>query len=140
MEFTYHPTTFLDAEVSFFSNTKSITPSKTITFRDWIFKENKGLRDKINRIRDEQNSELKQTLPCITGSGIISDGRADKNLKHHNGCVIIDVDYKDNAHLKEEYFLQLKKKVFRKFSEICYAGHSVGGVGYYLIIGIENPN
>ena len=140
MEFTYYPTTFLDAEVSFFSNTKSITPSKTITFRDWIFKENKGLRDKINRIRDEQNSELKQTLPCITGSGIISDGRADKNLKHHNGYIVLDIDEKENLHLKKEYFSQLKKKVFRKFSEICYAGHSVGGVGYYLIIGIENPN
>ena len=139
MEFTYHPTTFLDAEVSLFGNTKSITPSKTITFRDWIFNENEVLRDKVNRIRAEQNSELKQTLPCITGSGIISDGRADKNLKHHNGFIVIDIDEKENLHLKKEDFLQLKKKVFRKFSEICYAGHSVGGIGYYLIIGIENP-
>ena len=139
MEFTYHPTTFLDAEVSLFGNTKSITPSKTITFRDWIFNENEVLRDKVNRIRAEQNSELKQTLPCITGSGIISDGRADKNLKHHNGFIVIDIDEKENLHLKKEYFSQLKKKVFRKFSEICYAGHSVGGIGYYLIIGIENP-
>ena len=139
MEFTYHPTTFLDAEVSLFGNTKSITPSKTITFRDWIFNENEVLRDKVNRIRAEQNSELKQTLPCITGSGIISDGRADKNLKHHNGFIVIDIDEKENLHLKKEDFLQLKKKVFRKFREICYAGHSVGGIGYYLIIGIENP-
>ena len=57
MEFTYHPTTFLDAEVSLFANTKSITPSKTITFRDWIFKENEGLRNNVNRVRAEQNSE-----------------------------------------------------------------------------------
>ena len=140
MEFTYHPTTFLDAEVSLFENVYSQNPIKTITFRDWIFKENEGLRDKINRIRAEQNSELKQTLPCITGSGIISDGRADKNLKHHNGYIVLDIDEKENLHLKKEDFLQLKKKVFRKFSEICYAGHSAGGIGYYLIIGIENPN
>ena len=139
MEFTYHPTTFLDAEVSFFENRYSQIPNKTITFRDWIFNENEVLRDKINRIRAEQNSELKQTLPCITGSGIISDGRADKNLKHHNGYIVLDIDEKENLHLKKEDFLQLKKKVFRKFSEICYAGHSVGGIGYYLIIGIENP-
>ena len=139
MEFTYHPSTFLDAEVSLFENIYSQNPIKTITFRDWIFKENEGLRDKINRIRAEQNSELKLTLPCITGSGIITGSRADNNLKHYNGCVIIDVDYKDNAHLKEEYFLQLKKKVFRNISEICYAGLSVRGKGYYLIIRIENP-
>ena len=139
MEFTYHPTTFLDAKVSLFENVYSQTPIKTITYRDWIFNENEVLRDKVNRIRAEQNSELKQKLPCITGSGIISDGRADKNLKHHNGYIVLDIDEKENLHLKKEDFSQLKKKVFRNINEICYAGHSVGGLGYYLIIGIENP-
>ena len=139
MEFTYHPTTFLDAEISLFANTKSITPSNTITFRDWIFKENEGLRNKVNRVRAEQNSELKLTLPCITGSGTIIGTRADNNLKHHNGYIVIDIDYQDNEHFKEENFSQLKEKVFRNINEICYAGHSAGGVGYYLIIGIENP-
>ena len=140
MEFTYHPTTFLDAEVSLFENVFSPKPIKNITYRDWLFKENKGLMDKVNRVRAEQNSELKLTLPCITGSGIISDGRADNNLKHHNGCIVLDIDYKDNLHLKEEHFFKLKEKVFRKINEICYAGLSVRGKGYYLIIRIENPN
>lgn len=139
MEFTYHPSTFLDAEVSLFKDVFSPKPIKTITYRDWLIKENEVLKDKVNRVRAEQNKKLKLTLPCITGSGIISDGRADKNLKHHNGYIVLDIDEKENLHLKKEYFSQLKKKVFRKFSEICYAGHSVGGVGYYLIIGIENP-
>ena len=140
MKFTHHPTTFLDAEVSLFANTKSTNPIKTITFRDWIFKGNESLRNKINRIRAEQNSELKQTLPCITGSGVVTGSRTDNNLKYHNGCIVLDVDYKENLHLEEEHFLHLKKKVFSKLSEICYAGHSVGGKGYYLIIMIENPN
>jgi hypothetical protein len=138
MEITYHPTTFLDAEVSLFKNVYSKSPKKTITFRDWIFKENEGLRDKVNRIRAEQNSELKLTLPCITGSGVIMGSRADNNLKHHNGCIIIDVDYKDNTHIKKKDFFQLKEKVFRNISEICYAGQSVRGKGYYLIMRIEN--
>ncbi len=139
MEFTYHPSTFLDAEVSLFENIYSQIPIKTITYRDWLFKENEGLRDKVNRVRAEQNSELKHSLPCITGSGIIIGSRADNNLKHHNGCILVDIDYKDNLHLKEEDFFQLKEKVFRNINEICYAGHSVGGIGYYLIIRIENP-
>lgn len=139
MEFTYHPTTFLDAKVSLFENVYSQTPIKTITYRDWLFKEIDILRDKVNRVRAEKNSELKHTLPCITGSGTIIGTRADDNLKHHNGYIVIDIDYQDNEHYKEEYFLQLKEKVFRNINEICYAGHSAGGVGYYLIIGIENP-
>ena len=139
MEFTYHPTTFLDAKVSLFENVYSQIPIKTITYRDWLFKEIEGLRDKVNRVRAEQNRELKLTLPCITGSGIITGSRADNNLKHHNGYIVIDIDYQDNKDFKEEDFSQLKEKVFSKINEICYAGHSVGGVGYYLIIGIENP-
>ena len=139
MEFTYHPTTFLDAKVSLFENVYSQIPKKTITYRDWLFKEIEGLRDKVNRVRAEQNRELKLTLPCITGSGIITGSRADDNLKHHNGCIVIDIDYKDNLHLKEEDFFQLKENVFENISEICYAGLSVRGKGYYLIIRIENP-
>ena len=140
MEFTYHPSTFLDAEVSLFKDVYSPKPIKTISYRDWLFKENEGLRDKVNRVRAEKNSELKLTLPCISGSGIMSDWRADKNIKHHNGCIVLDIDYKDNLHLKEEHFFKLKEKVFRKINEICYAGLSVRGKGYYLIIRIENPN
>ena len=106
MEFTYHPTTFLDAEVSLFENVYSPKPIKTITYRDWLFKENEGLRDKVNRVRAEKNSELKLTLPCISGSGILSNWRADKNLKHHNGYIVLDIDEKENLHLKKEDFLQ----------------------------------
>jgi hypothetical protein len=139
MEFTYHPTTFLDAEVSLFENVYSQIPKKTITYRDWLFKDIDILRDKVNRVRSEQNSKLKHSLPCITGSGTIIGTRADNNLKHHNGYIVIDIDYQDNEHFKEEYFSQLKEKVFRNINEVCYAGHSAGGIGYYLIIGIENP-
>ena len=139
MEFTYHPTTFLDAKVSLFENIHSQIPIKTITYRDWLFKDIDILRDKVNRVRSEQNSKLKHTLPCITGSGTIIRTRADNNLKYHNGYIVIDIDYQDNEHFKEEYFSQLKEKVFRNINEVCYAGHSAGGIGYYLIIGIENP-
>ena len=139
MEFTYHPTTFLDAEVSLFENVYSQIPKKTITYRDWLFKDIDIPRDKVNRVRSEQNSKLKHSLPCITGSGTIIGTRADNNLKHHNGYIVIDIDYQDNEHFKEEYFSQLKEKVFRNINEVCYAGHSAGGIGYYLIIGIENP-
>ena len=77
MEFTYHPSTFLDAEVSLFKDVFSPKPIKIITYRDWLFKEIDVLRNKVNRVRAEQNSDLKHTLPCITGSGTIIGTRAE---------------------------------------------------------------
>ena len=111
---------------------------KTITLRQWIFNKNETLISKVDKIRTEGNNDLKRTLPCITGSGVIIGDRKDQNLKNHNGFIIIDIDHKDNIHLKDDFF-ELKDKVFNDLKEICYAGHSVGGKGYYLIIRIENP-
>ena len=142
MSFTYHPTTFLDAEVSVFKNVKATTPMKTITYRDWVFSTDKDLRHEVEKIRAEKclkkRQILKRELLCITGSGVIINNRSDNNLKEHNGYILVDIDYKDNRHLKKDFF-KLKEKVFSKIDEVCYAGLSVSGQGYYLIIRLENP-
>ena len=138
MDFTFHPSTFLDAKVSLFENVYSLIPMKTITLRQWIFNKNETLISKVDKIRTEGNDDLKPTLPCITGSGVIIGDREDQNLKNHNGFIIIDIDHKHNIHLKDDFF-ELKEKVFNDLKEICYAGLSVRGKGYYLIIRIENP-
>ena len=85
MSFTYHPTTFLDAEVSVFKNVKVTTPMKTITYRDWVFSTDKDLRYEVEKIRAEKclkkRQILKRELLCITGSGVIINNRSDNNLK-----------------------------------------------------------
>ena len=142
MSFVYHPTSFLDAKVSVFKNVKSITPLKTITFREWIFCQDKDLIEKVEKIRAEKCSEkrnlLKKQIKCITGSGVITNTRSEANLKEHNSYIFIDIDYKQNLHLKDEFY-KLKEKVFEKIDTVCYAGLSVSGEGYYLIIKIEKP-
>jgi hypothetical protein len=142
MSFVYHPTSFLDAKVSLFKNVKSKTPLKTITFRDWIFCKDEDLIEKVQNIRSEncpkKRKVLKEQIQCITGSGVITNTRSDDNLKEHNGYILIDIDYKDNLHLKDEFY-KLKEKVFEEIDAVCYAGLSVSGEGYYLIIKIEKP-
>mgnify|MGYP006137240317 CR=1 FL=1 len=142
MSFNFHPTTFLDAEISEFENVYSTIPLKTTTFRDWLFCRNKEWLDKLEKVKAAKSKEEikkhKANLPCITGSGVFVDGKVDVNLEKHNGFILIDVDYKDNLHLKEN-FHELKANVFSKIKEVCYAGLSASGLGYYLIIRLENP-
>lgn len=137
-----HTSTFLGAKVSVFKNVKENKPYQTSTFREWLMNEDESLIKKVNEIRQESNSEkrkkLKANLPCITGSGICSGGRKNENLKHHNGYIIIDIDYQDNTHLKNSFF-KLKRDIFPEIEEVCYAGLSVSGNGYFLIIGIKEP-
>ena len=132
---------FLDAEVSLFNNVKSKLPLKTITLREWLFRDNSDLRKKVDDIRTsegEEKRDLKESIFCITGSGIFSNGRSDEKIVKHNGNIIIDIDYKDNTDL--DNFHNLKEDLFSKIPQIRYAGTSVGGKGYFVIIGIENPD
>ena len=142
MENNLHPSTFLDAEVSVFKNYKTSKSYGITTFRKWLFNDDKKLRERVDEIRAERDEnkkkELKSNLWCITGSGVFENGRRSNNLKIHNGYIIIDIDYKDNKHLGRGYY-SLIEDVFSKIDEVCYAGKSVSGNGYFLIIGIEYP-
>ena len=142
MENNLHPSTFLDAEVSVFKNYKTSKSYGITTFRKWLFNDDKKLRELVDAIRAERDEikkkELKSNLWCITGSGVFENGRRSNNLKIHNGYIIIDIDYKDNKHLGRGYY-SLIEDVFSKIDEVCYAGKSVSGNGYFLIIGIEYP-
>ena len=49
------------------------------------------------------------------------------------------MDLKKRLTLLKDEFYKLKEKVFEKIDTVCYAGLSVSGEGYYLIIKIEKP-
>ena len=89
-------------------------------------------------VSEGKRTALKKEILCITGSGVITNTRSEANLKEHNGYILIDIDYKHNLHLKNEFY-KLKEKVFKEIDAVCYAGLSVSGEGYYLIIKIEKP-
>mgnify|MGYP006108779911 CR=1 FL=1 len=142
MKTSIHPTTFLDAKISVFKNVKSKKPYKKTNFRDWLFNNNRDLRSKIEKIRDEYDKEkrkaLKESMECITGSGVFENGRTDLAPKTHNGYLVIDIDHHHNLDLGSKFFT-LIEDVFSKISVVNYAGRSIGGSGYFLIIGISNP-
>lgn len=142
MKTRLHPSTFLDAKVSVFKNVKSKKPYKTTTFRDWLFYNDKNLKSKIDSIRDEYDKEkrktLKESIECVTGSGVFENGRSDRDLKTHNGYLVIDIDHQDNLALGSKFFT-LIEDVFSNIGVVNYAGRSVSGNGYFLIIGISNP-
>ena len=143
MEKTLHPSTFLDAEVSVFKNVKSSTPFCTTTFRKWLLNKDEKLKEQVDEIRAvsdiEKRKELKNNMWCITGSGVFENGRSSNNMKTHNGYIIIDIDYKDNEHLGRKYYT-LIEDLFTKIDVVCYAGKSVSGNGYFLIIAIKHPD
>tara|TARA_B110000285_G_scaffold130566_2_gene146686 strand:+ start:2489 stop:3400 length:912 start_codon:yes stop_codon:yes gene_type:complete len=143
MQKYFHPSTFLDAEVSMFENVKTSSSCGTTTFREWLFNDDVKLKELVNEIRAESDlkkrKELKSNLCCITGSGVFENGRSSSNIKTHNGYIVIDIDYQDNVHLGARYF-SLIEDVFSKIDVVCYAGKSVSGNGYFLIIGIAYPD
>jgi hypothetical protein len=143
MQNNLHPSTFLDAEVSMFKNVKTSSPCGTTTFREWLFNDDIKLKELVNEIRAEsdikQRKELKSNLCCITGSGVFENGRSSSNIKSHNGYIVIDIDYQENVHLGAKYF-SLIEDVFSKIDVVCYAGKSVSGNGYFMIIGIAYPD
>ena len=62
MENTFHPSTFLDAEVSVFKNFKTKKSSRTTTFRKWLFNDDKKLREQVDAIRAERDKNKKKEL------------------------------------------------------------------------------
>ena len=143
MQNNLHPSTFLDAQVSVFKNWRTKFSCGTTTYREWLFNDDVKLKELVDEIRAESDlkrrKELKANLRCISGSGVFENGRSIKNIKTHNGYIVIDIDYQDNVHLGAKYF-SLIEDVFSKIDVVCYAGKSVGGNGYFLIIGIANPD
>lgn len=143
MQNNLHPSTFLDAQVSVFKNVHTSLSCGTTTYKEWLFNDDLKLKELVNEIRAEgdlkRRKALKSNLYCITGSGVFENGRSSRNIKIHNGYIVIDIDYQDNVHLGAKYF-SLIEDVFSKIDVVCYAGKSVGGNGYFLIIGIANPD
>ena len=73
---------------------------KTITLRQWIFNKNETLISVVDKIRTEGNNDLKLTLPCITGSGVIIGNRTDQNLKNHSD-LYINLNYNSVAEYQQ---------------------------------------
>lgn len=93
----------------------------------------------IKRGADEAD-RLKRGLPAATLSGSFEPTRAERNLVRHSGFICIDIDdhfnRKDSQGQNICYTQSLESvpSVLASMPWVCYAAHSVGGIGYYALI------
>jgi hypothetical protein len=94
---------------------------------------------KIRNIDDEQyQKKLKMEAPCFTISGKFKSSHCMSDLIEHTGLIAIDIDRKDNTHFTSDEFAQIKIDL-AKSPFVAYIGHSIRGVGYFIIMPISNP-
>ena len=80
--------------------------------------------------------QSKASLPAVTVSGVFYPYRKAAYLIQHSGLICIDIDYKDNQHIRN--YNQLKEQLFN-IEHVAYAGLSASGKGFFLIIPIRYP-
>lgn len=125
----------LNVDVSCFKNYKTSEP-KTINLLSWLQSTKfKKEVDAIRLIADKtQRDELKSKLPAITPSGLFSYRNAQGLIKH-SGLMAIDIDLKGNENIAN--FKELKNEL-KKMKFVAYAGLSVSGSGFWVLIPIED--
>lgn len=85
-------------------------------------------------------SDVKRSFPSATISGLFSPSRRASNLVRHSGFICIDIDDHytrlgpDGAKQTFHQPLDSVADVLPSIPWIAYAGHSVGGVGYFALI------
>ncbi|MDR3705784.1 MAG: BT4734/BF3469 family protein [Paludibacteraceae bacterium] len=123
--------------VSLFESFTETKPISTIDIDIFLF--NEKYKNRVNEVRSykdkEQRKALKSKLPCITPSGVFSS-RSNAGLIQHSGLICIDIDGKDNQHIRN---WDLIKKKLSTFTGLYYCGLSVSGNGLFCLIRIEKP-
>jgi hypothetical protein len=126
----------LNVEVSRFG---SYSDPKPATLKLLTFLKSRKYKNQVDEIRGlndkSARDEKKALLPAITPSGTFSYRKAS-GLLNHTGLLQVDIDFKDNEHIKNYDSL---KDQLKNISNIAYCGLSVSGQGYWLLIPIAYP-
>ncbi|OSZ79045.1 hypothetical protein CAP35_12585 [Chitinophagaceae bacterium IBVUCB1] len=130
--------TVLNTEVSLYANYIDAKPRDTISLLEWLTAED--YKEEIMAIRKcksvDKLKTLKKQLPAITPSGIFNEKRALNSLDTHSGFICVDIDGKDNPHIKE--WANVKQDVGLS-PNVAYAGLSASGNGVFVLIPIAYP-
>jgi len=128
-----------ETEVSVFENCMKREPAiNTYSLYDAIT--TLAFRNDVTDLRsqkdEEKRKEKKKELYAFTPSGIFKNERKKESLVKHTKFICIDIDEKDNKHILN--FDKLNEEL-SKIVNIAYAGHSVSGKGWYVLIPIADP-
>ena len=127
-------------KVSVFRTCYETTPFSTVLLKDWL--QTKLYEKVICALRHldrapELQIQDKKALPAITPLGVFSQ-RSASGLLEYSGFVCIDVDGKDNPHVRD--WDVLKEQLGRQFPRLYYAGLSCSGRGIFLIFRVRTPD
>lgn len=127
----------LNVDVSCYKNYYSTEP-KNINLLTWLSSQlYKAKVDYIRTIEDDDTrAKQKALLPAITPSGLFRE-RNNDGIYQHSGLMQIDIDYKDNTHLKN--YNEIKQQL-SNIQQVAYCGLSISGRGYWALIPIAYPN
>lgn len=106
---------------------------QTVFLEDVLFDTKRKKKvENFRKITDqEKRREAKLKMPMYTVSGVFSH-RAKDGLLEHSGMICLDIDSKDNHGLNID--------VIRSLDWVYYAGLSISGSGYFVIVPISNPD
>lgn len=118
--------------VSLYRRITDRVPEKKINLSQWLFTPNPYYKPLINKIRAEQDADvraqLKRKLPSVTPSGVFA-GNKDIDLVHHSGMIGIDIDKTESQRAKEK---------LSTLPWVYYAGLSVSGRGVWALVPIAD--
>jgi len=131
---------YLDRLISCYDGVFDKEP-RNITLREFLFHMSEQHKERIMQLRTcsrkQERDYIKKSLPQATISGVFDGARKAENLAEYSGLICIDIDAKDNPDVPG--FEHLKENVLSRISEVAYAGHSVGGKGFFAIIPLKYP-
>lgn len=127
-------------QVSVFRSCYETEPCGTILLKDWLHDQEHKETIELMRhpnVFPELYRQFKRSLPAIIPLGVFSQRNAS-GLLEYSGFVCIDVDGKDNPHVRD--WDVLKEQLGRQFSSLYYAGFSCSGRGIFLIFRVKTPD
>lgn len=121
-----------NSTISLFRGFADKNPKKANLYKALVTKK---FKSEIEALRAEpdpaKQKELKRRLPSFSVSGVFTGGHKRENLVTPSNFICIDIDGKDNQHIRN--FSELKKLV-SVIPWVAYCGLSCRGKGFFIVI------
>lgn len=111
---------------------------KTITLAKWLKVCTKGSKfaKHVKRYRQSGDQQIKKSLPLATVGAVCEGGRRLENVTHRTGWIALDIDAKDNPHIKDAAALRDR---LGNIVYVAFAGLSVSGEGVWALVKVKHP-
>lgn len=121
-----------------------VTPYQVDFFDEMLAIKNGKYKDIVEIVRSitdkkERDAYKIQHLPALTISALVTDYRSLDNIEAHSGLLNIDIDAKNNEHLKDQSDFEALRDTIAGIPSVICAFLSVSGMGLTFVVKID-PN